>query len=137
MTDLQQSERTGQRPVTVILAAVLTALVAVLLVAQTTFVFSLPTSLGMAVAIVVGGVATAACWAVTVPGLLRARSWAQVTVTALAVVTAAQGLPGVVTGLVHIPDPALLAYTVALLAPVAIVVLLWTPRARAWFGPVR
>ena len=137
MTDLQQAERTGQRPLTVTVAAVLTAVVAVLPLAQTLFLLPLSPPLGMTVSIVLSGLAMTACWAVTVPGLLRARSWAQVAVTALAAVAVAQGLPGVVNGLTHAPDPVLLGYVVAMLAPLAVVALLWTPGARAWFGPVR
>lgn len=137
MTDLQQSERTGQRPVTVVVAAVLTALVGVSPLAQLLLFLPLSPSAGMLVPFVVSGVATAACWVATVPGLLRGRTWAQVAVTAISAVAVAQGLPAVLTGLLHGPDPVLLAYAAALLAPVALVALVWTSGARAFFGPVR
>jgi hypothetical protein len=137
MTDLQQAARTGHRPVTVTVAAVLTAVVAVLHVAQVLFWLPFEPWLGMTASLLVGALATATCWAVTVPGLLRARSWAQVAVTALAAVGVAQGLPGVLNALGHTPDPVLLGYSAALTTPLAVIALLWTPGARAWFGPVR
>ena len=137
MTDLQQAARTGQRPVTVTVAAVLTAVVAVLHVAQLLLWLPYEPWVGMAASLLTSGLATAVCWAVTVPGLLRARSWARVAVTTLAAVGVAQGLPGVLNALGHAPDPVLLGYSAAALAPVAVVALLWTPGARAWFGPVR
>jgi hypothetical protein len=137
MTDVQQSERTDQRPRTVVVAAALVAVAAAAPLAQLLLLLPLRPSPGMAAPFLLSGLATAACWAVTLPGLLRGRSWAQVAVTALAALALAQGLPGVLNALLHAPDPVLLGYAAALLVPVAVVALLWTPGARAWFGPVR
>jgi inner membrane protein involved in colicin E2 resistance len=137
MTDLQQSERTDRRPVTVVVAAALVAVAAAVPLAQLLFLLPLRPSLGMTVPFLLSGLATAACWAVPLPGLLRGRSWAQVAVTALAALALAQGLPGVLNALLHAPDPVLLGYTAAALVPLAVVALLWTPGARAWFGPLR
>ncbi|GAA1476192.1 hypothetical protein GCM10009623_06380 [Nocardioides aestuarii] len=126
------------RPESVTVAAVLTGLAALALLAYP--LWFIGTYLGRGtipmLAIAVQGLVPAAAYAVCVPGLLRGRQWARVAVTALGSVAVLSTLPNVLAALASGPDPVLLAYSAGQTVLLGALALLWSRSARDWFGPV-